>query len=189
MCSYPPSLPLLFPHGIQIEVTFQPREEGSHSQMWKLKVFPSLLQKKKKLCLDFLLSKVSGPIDLRIKKYEMSFAGVAMATHSPLPPLRVSASPLNLRDSQKNVAQWVSQTRHHMMEHEAASKSILTPRPVSDRKPVYLSSESVRFSDTKARHRSTVKVRLCNRDSISHSFEVIRPPPPFNVDHFHFVLE
>ena len=86
---------------------------------------------------------------------------------------------------QQHIAQWLSDNRRHMTQVTSGGAKRTSP----EKKVVYLSEQFVQFPDTEVGSNSKVKVRLCNRDIVTHSFEVIRPSRPFTVDHHRFSLE
>ena len=158
------------------------------------------------------MPKVSGPVSLKDKHLKISFSGEAENTISSspqtkenhtlvqhatdnLPPSNIGShdqlmtscdQPLKSRDpvltshySQKqHIAKWLSQTRHN--------QPLLAKKT---KKTVYLSEELIRFPEAKVGDKLTVKVRVCNRDSVGHDFEVLKPSSPFSVDHLTFKLE
>lgn len=67
--------------------------------------------------------------------------------------------------------------------HTPTAKKVTPPR-----RSVYLKDEEVEFPDTKPGSKSTVKVRVCNRDNARYKFHIIKPIAPFKVDHQTFEL-
>lgn len=91
--------------------------------------------------------------------------------------------------SEKNshVAKWLSQTKPHAAQ-KPSDANRATNKPSSQKKMVYLSKGFVLFPKTTVGSFSTFKVRVCNRDSVEHSLEVIKPSEPFTVSHQTFNL-
>lgn len=98
----------------------------------------------------------------------------------------------NSQDSilkRQNVAEWLFKTQNyakhngtsaHMVQRDEQSNKL------SAKRTVYLSDSSVQFPETLVGAQAMVKVRLCNRDTVSHSFAVIKPSQPFSVMHVNF---
>ena len=100
---------------------------------------------------------------------------------------------------QQHVAEWLFQTQHQAENEERARTERLSHRVAEpsnrvnknakkQKRTVYLSNTFVQFPETSVRTQSMVKVRLCNRDTVGHTFSVIRPSRPFSVAHVNFEI-
>ena len=146
-----------------------------------------------------LLVKVDGPLNLKRNKYKLSCNGEAVSSlahvpnpgsHDPTLPSPDLILQSRVIPKQESVAQWLFQTQNLVKRENGnvRSSSDKTKRVMSSQQTVYLSDSFVQFPKTAVGGRSMVKVRLCNRDTMGHSFAVIKPPEPFKVTHLNFDL-
>lgn len=92
---------------------------------------------------------------------------------------------------QQHVAEWLYHTQQHQEKQENTSpgKKLQSKRISPPKKSVYLSKTVLEFPRTAVGSQVTVKVRVCNRDSVTHHFTVICPSKPFSINHLNFSLE
>ena len=154
---------------------------------------------------------MSGPFSLKSTEHRVSVSGEATlppvsAPPPPKPAPGFSQLPQHATtiqqlhdptlqahdaDKQQHVADWLYHTQQHRGSQEDAppggkvqSKKVSPPK-----KSVYLSETCLEFPKTAVGSQVTVKVRVCNRDTVTHHFTVIKPSKPFSVNHFNFSLE
>ena len=148
---------------------------------------------------------MSGPFSLKSTEHRISVSGEATlppvpAPSLPKPPLGFSQLPhhattiqqshdptlqSHAAEKQQHVAEWLYHTQQHQEDGgKAQSKKVSPPK-----KSVYLSETCLEFPKTAVGSQVTMKVRVCNRDSVTHHFRVIKPSKPFIVNHFNFSLE
>lgn len=110
-----------------------------------------------------------GSAEEEEQKLRISFGGKATSTHISKP-----SSTLAKSEAPMATGHTPTVVRH----------AKLTP----PRKSVYIKDEQVEFPPTSPGSTSTLKVRVCNRDALRYKFDVVRPSPPFSVDHLSFEL-
>ena len=96
----------------------------------------------------------------------------------------------------QHVTKWLSQTEAHMpftsVPTSQSATGVHTPgttkKTTPPRRSIYLKDEEVDFPNTEPGSKSTMKVRVCNRDNARYKFNVIKPVAPFKVDHHTFEL-
>ena len=99
--------------------------------------------------------------------------------------------PTHGTEKQQHVAEWLFRTQQHHGKPEgtSAGKKLQMKKTSLPKKSVYLSETLLDFPRTAAGTQVVVKVRVCNRDSVTHHFTVIKPSKPFSVNHLNFSLE
>ena len=130
--------------------------------------------------------------ELGTKKLRISFGGRAVvnqSTESQQEEFKPRDHQPKSHERTEQIAKWLSQTQHHLpaAEPSAVVSSTTNATPLL-RKAVYIKDERVVFPPTKVGSKSTVKVRVCNRGPQRYLFGVIKPVPPFSVDHHNFEL-
>jgi hypothetical protein len=104
----------------------------------------------------------------------------------------------NSRDpilKRQNVAEWLFKTQNYSKEGGTSSNRVHWDvqtsgdlKKLSAKRLVYLSDSLVQFPETMVGAQAMVKVRLCNRDTVGHTFAVIKPSRPFSVNHINFEI-
>ncbi len=87
-----------------------------------------------------------------------------------------------------HISQWLSGVSRDQPSQNTPSSHITHTQESSVRRSVYIREEEVVFPPTPLNTRSTVKVQVCNRDLPLATFTVLKPSPPFTVDHHSFKL-
>ena len=149
-----------------------------------------------------------GPVGLKTKEHRISVSGKAVIPPAK-PPLGFSQLPsttvtkshdplLKSHDpvlqshgiqKQQHVVEWLYHSQQHHNRQENTSPGKKPPSKKVFPPSSYLLETVLEFPRTAVGSQVTVKVRVCNRDNVTHHFTVINPTKPFKVNHFTFSLE
>ncbi|XP_019850704.1 PREDICTED: centrosomal protein of 192 kDa-like [Amphimedon queenslandica] len=146
----------------QVLVTFQPQDIGQYSQVKDIELVVGKEVKR------FKISMGGKGIDYH------QFQQRALDVKENLPPLLPTPHPVP------------GATPPRVKRHTGKNKELLLSH--KQRKVVYLSDECVTFPSVGLGEESVIKIRVFNKDTVTHKFEVIDPHPPFTVLHRHFEL-
>ena len=123
------------------------------------------------------------------------FSHSSASHHAPAPhgapASRQTLSPPHTQPSHRTQSPHHTKSSHHSQpSHRTPSPHHIHRSPFKSppRRNVYIREEEVVFPPTQLHTRSTVKVQVCNRDVPLVKFTVVKPNPPFFVDHHTFKL-
>jgi hypothetical protein len=152
----------------QLMTLFQPLDKGSFTQIKDLQI---------------KFSDGRGHIDTSVVKVTFSGKGVVCG-HGP------GADDVTPSHHEQSYSLLSLPSNNHARDPLRGVAAVGLPwlPPTTNWKKVYLSAEYVDFPSTSIGQESVVKIRVMNKDTLTHQFNVIPPHPPFKVLHHQFEL-